>query len=62
MKNPDIIFQCRKCEHMIYVIGGAQLTGEVIARKLKTDCPNCGEESYENWVLIGSGDFKKHER
>ena len=44
------VFICRKCEHELYVKDvedmGAEL-GEIAVM----DCPNCGEEGYDNWIL-----------
>ena len=48
-----VVFKCRKCEHRIYV----ENTDDIV-RNLRyvsnSDCPNCGEEPDENWVLIGT--------
>lgn len=52
MKKPDWIFKCYKCSHKVYV------TKKDIAKMLKTDCPQCGEEAFENWIFIGEGDFE----
>lgn len=30
-----------------------------VNKLLKTDCPECGEEAYRNWILEGEGDFDK---
>lgn len=51
--KPDYIFLCKKCGHNLYI------TKDKIIKLLKTDCPECGEESYENWIFIGEGDFGK---
>lgn len=54
MKNkPDYIFTCSKCEHRVYV------GKDRIQKMLKTDCPECGEECYELWILSGEGNFDK---
>lgn len=51
--KPDLIFKCNKCNHEVYV-------DKVKATKmLKKNCPECGEEPYENWILIGEGNFDK---
>lgn len=51
---PDYIFQCKKCEHELYV-------GKFEERKISTlpdtNCPSCGEEGYLNWISMGEGDF-----
>lgn len=46
-----IVFKCRKCEHNLYVEETddfAEKLGEKIA---EYECPSCGEEGYENWIL-----------
>ena len=47
----DYIFQCKKCEHIVYVHN--------INKFLKQECPECGEEFQGNWIFIGIGEFKK---
>lgn len=49
----DLIFECRKCEHNLYV------NPKKVRKILTTDCPNCGEEADGNWKLIGEGIFKE---
>ena len=62
-ENPEVrekkehlfaIFKCRKCYSELRVpinsdngLAVWQLDGVV-----KTDCPSCGEEGYENWILL----------
>jgi len=44
-----MFFKCKKCGHEVY-------TEKVMksCRNLpKTDCPECGEEGYENWIVLG---------
>jgi len=53
MIKPDYVFNCRKCGHNLFV------RKKKIAKLLKTDCPNCGEESYNNWILSRKGCFKR---
>lgn len=55
-KNPDYVFSCLKCQHNLFV------DKRQVSKVLKKDCPECGEEPYENWVLIGEGDFDKLNR
>lgn len=52
-EKPDWIFKCYKCDHNVYI------TKSSIKKILKMDCPECGEEPYENWMFIGEGDFDK---
>ncbi len=40
---------CKKCLHEI------SLTVNKIEILLKTDCPECGEEPYDNWILHSTG-------
>jgi len=52
---PQVIFICRKCSHRIYV------SKERLIKdwKLPDDCPECGEESYENWIFEREGNYEK---
>lgn len=54
MKKKEVVFICRKCEHHLFV---TQRDGW-LKRILKLDCPGCGEESEELWILQGFGNFK----
>jgi len=51
--KPEFIFQCRKCGHLIYC------RKESVFKVLKKDCPECGEEKGELWILIGEGNYDK---
>jgi len=45
-----LIFICRKCGHNLYVKDTPNFLkrlGEIAVM----ECPNCGEEGYENWIL-----------
>jgi Zn finger protein HypA/HybF involved in hydrogenase expression len=53
IKKPDCVFRCHKCEHEVYV------SKKKVAKMLKLDCPECGEEAFENWILVGEGNFDK---
>ena len=55
--NPDIVFKCYKCYHHLY-ISKKDLLGKVI-KLPETECPNCGEEGYENWIVLQEGNFKE---
>lgn len=50
-KKPDWIFQCHKCGHQTYV------DKKDVHKILNAECSECGEEPYENWVIIGEGDY-----
>ena len=54
MKKSEFIFACKKCGHLLYV----EKDKEKIQQLLKIDCPTCGENPFELWVLIGEGNYK----
>lgn len=47
-----IVFKCRKCGHLLYVENTETAVAD-IKRVSYKDCPECGEDSYENWILVG---------
>lgn len=47
-----IVFQCRKCGHLLYVENTDDLA-RMLRELSNDDCPNCGEEPEGNWVLVG---------
>lgn len=49
----EFIFKCKKCYHNVYVERGK------IEKLLKSDCPECGEEADELWILLGRGYFSE---
>ena len=53
-----LVLQCHKCEHRIYIdvnnrVNLLKTLGNIADNY---DCPECGEEPYENWVLIGTAE------
>lgn len=58
MKYTDIVFRCRKCEHLVFM-DNKVVKAEKLVGIMEMDCPNCGEEGYENWVLSRQGNYKK---
>jgi len=54
--DQDLILQCHKCYHKLYV---SEITLEKFKEILNKDCPNCGEEGYENWILYGVGNYER---
>ena len=48
MKN-HIIFKCRKCDGYLVVETNKLL--EDLQAVSEKDCPFCGEEAYQNWIL-----------
>ncbi len=51
MINKEFIFKCRKCQHNLYV------DKKKVKTLINTECPRCGEESDEIWILVGEGNF-----
>ena len=47
----DLIFICKKCGHNLYV------SHAKIRKLFKLDCPNCGEEADNLWILSCEGVF-----
>lgn len=53
-----VVCQCRKCGHLLYITIDDKIFDDI--KKIeKTDCPNCGEQGYENWVLRGIDNWLK---
>lgn len=45
-------FKCRKCGHLLRRDGHTMDSFMYFFEDLcKEDCPNCGEEGHENWIL-----------
>lgn len=44
------VFVCRKCEHNLFVKDSVNL-GKKLGKICKMDCPNCGEQGEDNWIL-----------
>lgn len=57
-KYTDIIFKCRKCNHHLF-IDNCVISGESLAKLSNKDCPNCGEEGFENWILSREGNYEE---
>jgi DNA replicative helicase MCM subunit Mcm2 (Cdc46/Mcm family) len=58
MKLTDIVFSCRKCGHLLFV-SQDKLSIKSLTMIAKKDCPECGEEGYENWILTRSENYQK---
>jgi hypothetical protein len=58
IKYTDIIFSCRKCGHLLFV-DYKNINPKYLIDISERDCPNCGEEGYENWVLVRAGNYNK---
>lgn len=57
-KITDIIFQCEKCQHLLYVDLAKHPTAKEVGELLnETSCPNCGEEFC--WKYFRLGNYEK---
>jgi DNA-directed RNA polymerase subunit RPC12/RpoP len=54
--SKDIVFKCKKCGHNLFV---GKTDKETLKKIMGMDCPNCGEEGYENWILSRMGNYEK---
>jgi len=55
----EFVFICCKCDHRLYVeLNGSVSKLNEIANK---DCPSCGEEGYENWLLGCIGNYDREQ-
>jgi len=53
----DLVFTCKKCGHLLFVSDWEN--EKKINKILKMDCPECGEESDELWILTRLGNYEK---
>lgn len=58
-KNNDLVFACLKCGHLRFIQGTPEEKIKKISTLNKKDCPECGEEGYENWVYVRTGNYEK---
>lgn len=56
MTKNQVVFQCRKCEHLLFV---EKINRESIKGIMNMDCPECGEENYANWILLRMGSYEE---
>ena len=57
-KDMCLVVRCHKCGHLLYLTIDDTIFDKI--RKIeKTDCPNCGEEGFDNWFLKGIDDWNK---
>jgi transcription elongation factor Elf1 len=55
----DLVFECRKCGHLLFITGTAT---EKIKKITKLDnyvCDNCGAEREGNWAYLRKGNYEK---
>lgn len=55
MSKPDVVLKCRKCGHLLFI--RKWKFNKKLEEYLEMDCPECGEEGYENWILSRLGDY-----
>ena len=48
-----VVFKCRRCEHQLYMLEQS-LSVKALDKLSEHECPKCGEEGYENWILVGT--------
>ena len=57
MEKTDIVFECRKCNHLLFV--DKDKLQKKLLTLIKRDCPNCGREGERNWILLRDGNYDK---
>lgn len=55
----DLVFVCKKCKHLLFVRTEDRTIADISDVLDVTDCPCCGEESYENWVYSRKGNYEE---
>jgi DNA-directed RNA polymerase subunit M/transcription elongation factor TFIIS len=55
-KKPDIVFECKKCGHLLYV--SKDELKEKIQYLIEKDCPNCGEQP-PIFIVSHEGDYNE---
>lgn len=58
-KIKDLVFSCQKCGHLLFITGSIEEKINKIASLNKFECDNCGEEGFENWIYLRTGDYEK---
>lgn len=53
--NNQVVFECRKCEFLIYI---EEITKEKLQEIMNLECPNCGEDCGGNWSLLRMGNYE----
>jgi len=57
VNNPDIVFKCKKCGHLLFVDKNNLIEKTMVL--IKKDCPECGQEYYRNWILSREGNYAR---
>ena len=55
----DLVFECKKCEHLLFITGTASEKVKKISNLNEYECPNCGTKREENWIYVRVGDYQK---
>jgi len=57
----DLVLKCRKCGHNLFVgsIDGFISLKTLVRLSEKGECPECGEEGFENFLISRAGNFDK---
>lgn len=55
MKNNQVVFQCKKCDQLLFI---KKLNKKKLKEIMELECPNCGEEGYSNWILLKMGNYE----
>lgn len=58
-KKNDLVFRCQKCGHLVYICGTPEVKINKIKKLPRFECPNCGEEGFENWIYVKTGNYEK---
>jgi DNA-directed RNA polymerase subunit RPC12/RpoP len=59
MTTKDLVFECKKCGHLLFITGTASEKVKKISKLNNYECPNCSAEREENWVYVRTGDYQK---
>ena len=59
MTKQDLVFSCKKCGHLLFIVGTATEKIKKITKLDNYNCPNCGTEREENWVYVRTGNYDK---
>lgn len=57
--NKDLVFECRKCGHLLFITGTASEKVKKIAKLNDQECDNCGAEREGNWSYLRTGNYQK---
>jgi DNA-directed RNA polymerase subunit RPC12/RpoP len=59
-KYPEIVFRCRKCGHNLFIAKESlEKALTEIVQSTYYECPTCGEQWCDNWILEREGNYDK---